>query len=70
MERSKESDVLLCCILVVITGIIIYYFLKWCRVHEFFDNKREMRKRVYGKYETDPDDDMNDDNLLLRYLDK
>lgn len=70
MERSKESDVLLCCILIVICGIIIYNFLKWCHVYEFFDSKREARKRVYGEYETDPDDDMNDDNLLLRYLDK
>jgi hypothetical protein len=70
MERSKESDVLLCCILVVIIGIIIYNFLKWSRVYEFFNSKREVRKRVYGEYEVDPDDDMNDDNVLLRYLDK
>jgi hypothetical protein len=71
LTMKKEAIALLSCICIIVIAICIYYLLKWLHVYELFDNKREKRMKLYSEYdESDPDDDMNNDNQLLRYLAK
>jgi hypothetical protein len=73
----KASTVLLSCILLIIVVFIVYRILLFINdryINKSLDpfiSKRDMRMNVYKKYsQYDPDENMNNDNQLLRYLDK
>lgn len=72
----KVSNVLLSCILLIIVIFIMYKILlfiddKYLNSLDSFISKREMRMNIYKENaDYDPDDNMNNDNQLLRYLDR
>ena len=71
-HKQIQLNVLLLCLFIVLILLLVSKYEPYLvSKYESFLSKREMRKKIYGFYDdADPDEDMNDDNLLLRYLDK
>lgn len=66
-----QLKVLLSCIIVIGFIYLVYHMFTRLYQNEKFLSKRELRKNVYSFYDdTDPDEHMNNDNMLLKYLDK
>lgn len=63
----NHSQIQLNVLLLSLIIVFIFFILSKC---ESFLSKRELRKNIYGFYDNDPDEDMNNDNTLLKYLDK
>ena len=65
-----QQNVFLFLLLTIVIAYVLYWLMLKMDLIELFTSKRELRMDVYGEYSIDPDKDMNNDNLLLRYLDK
>lgn len=66
-----QLKVLLSCIIFIGFTYLLYHMVTSLFQTEKFISKRELRQNVYAFYDdTDPDQHMNNDNFLTRYLDK
>jgi hypothetical protein len=66
-----QLKVLLSCIIFIGFSYLLYHMFTRLYINEKFLSKRELRQNVYAFYDdTDPDEHLNNDNMLLKYLDK